>query len=235
MLLLTWVAALAADQVFLTVAYCPTPFKGEGAVVKVNAGTGAFDVQHRFHIHDDIGCPMDVDTVFAADARNHAAPPPYNGRSTHISYTGDAKYSIVSNDKDPSEFDGKGKSDDAFVFTGFTSFDISQASKARKYTGLTPHATLDGFCKHGCLRLGHQDIASGVFSGLGPLPFKAVSTGTRFLHEAASTYYAQGSYPLTTEAFCGATNYSKCLYAINSTTGEFISAKETPDFVVYKF
>ena len=38
------------DDVFLTIAFCPTPFSGEGAIVRLSTGTGDYNVTHRFSL-----------------------------------------------------------------------------------------------------------------------------------------------------------------------------------------
>ena len=227
--------ATSFDSIFLTVQFCPTTFTSAGAVVKIDNGT-QLTLQHKFKLHDGgVGCELNEDSVFTTDPRSRTAAQPFGGRSTHLSYTG-GKLVVASNDAvktDP--FHTTGTSDDDFAFMGWTSFAVSQASSGKKHVGLTEYVTQDGFCDHGCFRHGHVDLESGVFHGFGPLPFKAASTGTRFHHEASSTYYVQGDYPLAPEGYCGNSTTSNCLYAINTTTGALISAKETPDFIAYKY
>ena len=49
---------LVNDTVYLTMAFCPSPFDGRGAVVKVEH-SGAFQVLNKFPLPKaSFGCPM---------------------------------------------------------------------------------------------------------------------------------------------------------------------------------
>ena len=63
------------DCVYLTIAYCPSAFSGEGAVVRLSTETGAFNITRRFTLPGadaSLGCPMNTDITYLADP--HARP-----------------------------------------------------------------------------------------------------------------------------------------------------------------
>ena len=56
----------------LTIAYCPTLETGAGAVVAVNAKTGAWNITRKFTWPDDIlGCPAIYDPAVTYDTKNN--------------------------------------------------------------------------------------------------------------------------------------------------------------------
>lgn len=234
-LLLAGSLRAAGDDIYLTVAYCPGYFTGKGAVVKVDH-SGQYTIVNRFALPSEIeGCPVNEDANYMADVRTHKnSMAPYDGRNVHLSFgTEWGETWVVDQDKGELSHRAKAKSADEYMFDGYTNFKLT--SDAKTYKGTTPHVTKDGFCNNGCFRFGHQDVESGLFTGFGPLPFKSVMSDTAFYHEEAGIYYAQGSYPLTQEAHCSTDETDQCLFAINATTGEFISSKRTKEWVAYKY
>lgn len=231
------------NKVYLTVAYCPTAFTGEGATVVLSDTAGSFNITNRFKLPeaDTIGCPIQQDVTFIADP--HVRPARragLRGRTVHWSW-GDAwgALSLIDLDEGKVVHSAKGSTPDGSIFDGMTSFTVYDDS-GKTNVGLSPHVTEDGFCHNGCFRLGHQDVMSGVFHGLPALPFKATQTSVAFHDKKLGIYYAQGSYPLTPDAHCGADESSQCLFAINSTTGELLSSKAlrhglAGNFQVYRY
>ena len=180
---------------------------------------------------------MMEDANYMSDVVTRPSKKPFDGRNTHLSWgTQWGMTSVVDLDGASITHNAKGKSADEYTFDGFTSFALS--NDAKTYLGLSPHVTEDGFCSNGCFRFGHQDVASGLFTGLNSaagLPFKSVMSNTRFYHEQEQVYYAQGSYPLTPEAHCDPDETKQCLFAVNASTGELLSSKPMETFVAYKY
>jgi len=233
-------AAAAEDRVYITVAYCPGYFDGKGAVVQVDH-KGHFDIVGKFALPSEIlGCPMNeaanyhADVKVRTDADGRRQPQPFDGRNTHLSFgTEFGQIWVVDQDSGRLALKMDASSTDGSLFDGFTNFAIT--SDATTYRGLTPHVTQNGFCGSGCFRFGHQDIATGAFTGFGPLPFRSVMSDTKLHHEAAGMYYAQGSYPLAEEARCSGDDTDQCMFAVNATTGKLVSSKRTSKWVAYKY
>ena len=137
-------AAPASASVYLTVAYCPSVFSGEGAVVKVDPHTGNFEVVKKYAMPADmIGCPMNSDPNFFTDASK---------QTTYLSFSSDwgllSSIELTNKRAKPSVV--KAKSKDGSIFDGFTNFALSQKDGGRSLKGLTPHVTESGFCSDGC-------------------------------------------------------------------------------------
>jgi len=218
----------AEDAVYLTVAYCPSFFTGGGAVVSVDH-QGKYSIVGKWDMPDEIlGCPMNEDSNY------HSA---VAARTTHLSFgTEWGELWAVDLDGGALERRVKANTTDEYLFYGFTNFATTADGKLHR--GLTPHVTEYGFCSKGCFRYGHQDVETGLFTGFQSdvgLPFKAVMSDTKFHHEEAGIYYAQGSYPLRSDARCSDDDTAQCLFAINATSGDLLSSKATKDWVAYKY
>ena len=225
------------DSVYLTIAYCPTPFTGAGAVVQASAATGNFSIESRFTLPgSEIGCPMNTDITFLSDPqrRPHRAAA-LRGRLSHMSDTTDfGRLSLIDLDTGKIAHTAEGSSATGDLFDGFISFAINDESGVAN-VGLSGHVTESGFCHNGCYRLGTQDLMSGTFTGLPALPFKSTMTSVSFHDYKSRTYYAQGSYTLTADAACADDVTKQCLFAINSTTGALLSSKPFDEFTVYRY
>ena len=213
------------DHVYLTLAYCPSAFSGEGAVVKVAPDTGAFSITRKFDLPDSsLGCPM-------LESVTHLSDPQYRpqrrlgvrGRTVHWSWTSQwGRLTLIDLDSGRVAHRAKGTSATGDIFDGFTSFAVGGAD-GKTNVGLSPHVTAYGFCSDGCMRLGHQDVMSGVFTGLLPLPFKAAQSDVSYYDADRGVYYQQGSYPLTPEAHCDTDATAQCLFAVR------VAARQSPD------
>ena len=102
------------DAVYLTTAFCPTPFTGMGAVVKVNASSGTWHITGKFALpHSSIGCPLIEQPRFSNEVARTALPQPFSGRSTHLSWASDwGRLSVVDLDAGKVTHTSEGKSDD---------------------------------------------------------------------------------------------------------------------------
>lgn len=230
-------AMVSLDHIFLTLAYCTTPFAGEGALVTVSPTTGHFDIKHRYKLPDGtLGCPVaSARMTYMSDPhRRPARTAVSRGRTVHWSWMSAwGRLTMIDLDSGSVAHNAKGSSAD--LFDGFANFAVGPDGSGVTNVGLSPHVEEDGFCEYGCYRLGVQNVTNGTFRGYTALPFKATSSSVSYHDHAERVYYAQGSHPLTDAARCGTDEASTCLYAINSTTGALLSSRPMPHFQVYSF
>ena len=182
------------------------------------------------------GCPVEDHVGFLSDpVRRPRRRFGVRGRTTHWSWTSAwGRLTMIDLDTGRLAHTAKGSSATADIFDGFASFAVHDED-GKVNVGLSPHATKEGFCSDGCMRLGHQDAMSGVFTGLPALPFKATMDSVSFHDRARGVYYAQGSYALNEAARCDPDDTTQCLFSINSTSGQLLGSRKTSAFTAYRF
>jgi len=211
--------------VYLTVTYCPTAFTSMGAVVSVdysNPKNLQFEIINTFKWPHSFGCVIESDPLFALDKDSERMYFQFN----------DFDLEIVSLDLNTGEIYDNFKSSDIW-FTGYENFYYEPHFFYPALKGLSGTVTQSGFCSDGCYQFGTMEIG-GNYKKLQNIPFQAVMDDSNFFDSDKSLYYVQASYDLRVNP-CGPDDYSLCLLAIDTTTGNLKAANYTPSWTGYHF
>jgi hypothetical protein len=131
--------SIHAEQLLLTVGYCPTEFTGGGAVVEVDTATGKWDVLGKFKWPSAIiGCPALEDPIVTLDRSTGELFLYFLDDELVVGL--DTKTATVKRSFSPSDM----------FFTGFENM---QASTGSELVGLSGTVTEKGFCFDGCYQV----------------------------------------------------------------------------------
>jgi len=220
--LLAFVCAVAAQEaIYLTVGYCPDPFSGAGAIVKVNPTTGNWTIISRFKWPSELfGCVIEYD------------PTVYFDRPTgnlYLDFTDDFGYLITLN-VPHGRIVSQAKPSDIF-FTGFENMQFTGGH----LLGMAAHVTQSGYCSQGCFQIGTLAPVTGLYRFISDVPFRALMDDTHFYDNRTQSYWAQASYPLSTPR-CSTHDTDLCLLEISGVNGQLKTVKKmNPDVVMYKY
>jgi hypothetical protein len=211
------------DVVRLVVAYCPTDFTGEGALVDVDPFTGAWTVSAHFKFPSDIlGCVADYDPTYTFDA--------VNPNTIWFDFTSQAGYFVGI---DMVHGNHTTVSSGSLFFTGF--LDFAQFPHTRTLRGITGTVTENGYCSDACIGMGVQDLANANYTALSTLPFKETADDARFIDREQRIMYFQAAYDLDNVG-CAPLAEEQCMLAVNLDTGALLNATYSAhQFQVYKY
>lgn len=215
---------VSASSVRLVVAYCPTDFTGEGAIVDVDPHTGNWSIATKFQLPSEVfGCVADYSPSYDVDRTDP--------NTVWLDFTSDEGFFVAVDTRfgNTSHF-----SSSNWFFTGYENFKYSKAFNVLR--GVTMTVTESGFCSDGCAAFGNQALppASKHYEQLALVPFKAVSDDTSFYNPATNTFSFQGSYDLR-PVTCAPEDDEECLITLDAATGTLVSAIYTPHYHVYRF
>jgi len=223
-LLLSGIGASATGTLYLTIAYCPTDFSSEGAIVSVNPQTGAWNIEGTFKWPGQVitGCAADYDPIVTTDAATG---------TVFLEFTEDLPPTIVGVDVQAAKVSTTVNPKNAF-FTGFENMQYLPSGSS--FLGFSGNVATTGFCSDGCFQL-NEVALSGKVTNYADLPFKAMMDDSHYYDDSSNTYWVQASYDLREESeWCAPNNADLCLLSVDGLTGDLLSAKWT-NWTVYKF
>lgn len=219
------VAAAAAGGPFadLLVAYCPTDTTGAGAIVRVDASSGATSIVGTFAWPSTIfGCVLDYDPTYAVD--------PSRPGVIALDFTDEFGFFIELDSQSAKVARTVTPSDPFFV--GYTNMAYRGQNTL---VGLTPTVTQSGYCSDGCFQLGSLDLRSHKYAAATTIPFKAAMDDTHTV--VGNTFFVQASYDLRDPSqWCvPGHDAATCMLGVDIPTGKLLSAVGPTDYRVDDF
>jgi hypothetical protein len=209
-------SVVADEQLMLFVAFAPSYFSGEGAVVSVDATSGAWTiVKSRIKLHGVFGDPALASPSYAFDSSTNLL------YLQHRNAFGLTAVVDMKTGRDVGHF---GHRDPFFV--GFTSFAVDDG---KRLVGTSPVGNDDG-----TFSFGEEQLAPPhSYRNESLLLFKALMDDSQLLDNTTNSYYCQADYNQRANGLCQG-GEELCLLEIDSNTGKLRSVIET-NFTIYKY
>jgi hypothetical protein len=206
----------------LFVAYCPTDFTGEGAIVDVDPLTLNWTSAVKVKFPSEVfGCIADYNPKYDFD--------PKDPNTLWFDFTSDTGFFLAIDTRFGNTTHITSSS---LFFTGFLNFKYDARTKT--LNGLSGTVTQSGICSDACLGWGFQGASSAGYKRKSIVPFKEVADDTSYVNWNTNTFYFQASYDLRAQT-CGPHSSSQCLLALDMASGELLNSTYTPQYQVYKF
>lgn len=206
----------------MVVAFCPTDFTGEGAIVDVNPLTANWTIKTRFHFPGQIlGCVADYSPSYDFDPRDP--------NTLWFDFTSNAGFFLAV---DTRFGNTTTLNSNNLFFTGF--IDFKYFARSNTLNGIAGTVTQEGYCSDGCVSWGIQDVANKRYRQIATIPFKEAADDASYVNWDTGVFYFQAGYDLR-DTPCAPVQSDECLLAINISTGALINATYTPQYDVYKY
>jgi hypothetical protein len=224
--ILACVGVACADELLLTVAYCPTAFTGAGALVSVDTSTGAYSIKSTFDWPAEIfGCPALYDPAVTSSKQS---------KKVYLDFI-DEFGLMVELDTVAGKVSGSTQPDDEF-FHGFTAFVPPLSSSSNVIYGTTPTVEKKGspYCSDGCFQIAGLTLGSGAYANVTDVPFKEAADDVA-LAVNGSLYVTQMADDLRPDGQrCAPAESDECLVTVDLASGELVSAHYT-NYTIYQF
>ncbi|KAH3761016.1 hypothetical protein Pelo_7177 [Pelomyxa schiedti] len=223
LVVLSWnLVCCGAERLVLTVAYCPTYFTGEGAVVDVDPYTGNWTITGKFSLPASFECPILMDPTVTISSKDNL----------YMDFIDE--FGLLLELNIPEISIGRSiKPIGSDLFTGYENMGYSEEEDMIK--GLSVTVRRAGMCSNGCFTFGTLNPNSGAYTDLQDIPFKALMDDSHLYDSANNLYYVQGSYDLRDASEqCAPGSADLCLLKINAADGSLMASTYT-NYTVEKF